>query len=177
MRIGSEAPKRRAHSLLRRDKPWSPTGHHHLEPSSATRHKRTGLGRNCWGPSASSGQCVGRRMTPSGSTPSRTSRHREIRSLRAKATIMVCECPERSRVGSETPHQGVVLLEHANSRHPFWAQGTRAVKAEETQAGGTTATARAPSGAAAGLFVGLYLRAPDILPPSILSMMQMAPVR
>jgi hypothetical protein len=24
MRIGSEAPKRRTHSLLRRDKPWSP---------------------------------------------------------------------------------------------------------------------------------------------------------
>ena len=42
MRIGSEAPKRRTHSLLRRDKPWSPSGHRHLEPSSATRHKRTG---------------------------------------------------------------------------------------------------------------------------------------
>jgi hypothetical protein len=42
MRIGSEAPRRRTHSLLRRDKPWSPSGHHHLEPSSATHHKRTG---------------------------------------------------------------------------------------------------------------------------------------
>ena len=42
MRIGSEAPKRRTHSLLRRDKPWSPSGQRHLEPSSATRHKRTG---------------------------------------------------------------------------------------------------------------------------------------
>src|SRR5262245_53016607 len=42
MRIGSEAPRQRTHSLLRRDKPWSPSGHHHLEPSSATHHKRTG---------------------------------------------------------------------------------------------------------------------------------------
>src|SRR6266699_3572488 len=41
-RIGSEAPKRRTHSLLRRDKPWSPSGQRHLEPSSETRHKRTG---------------------------------------------------------------------------------------------------------------------------------------
>src|SRR5271169_1574544 len=42
MRIGSEAPKRRTHSLLRRDKPWSPPGHRHLEPSLATRHEWTG---------------------------------------------------------------------------------------------------------------------------------------
>ena len=41
MRIGSEAPKRRTHSLLRRDKPWSPSGHRHLEPSLATRHEWT----------------------------------------------------------------------------------------------------------------------------------------
>jgi hypothetical protein len=32
------------------------------------------------------------------------------------------------------------------------------------------------SGAAAGLFAGPYLRAPDMLPQSILSMMQRAPV-
>jgi hypothetical protein len=32
-------------------------------------------------------------MTPSGTTPSRTSRHRAIRSLRAKATIMVLRVP------------------------------------------------------------------------------------
>ena len=34
----------------------------------ATRHKRTGLGRNCWEPSASSGQSAGRRMTTSSSS-------------------------------------------------------------------------------------------------------------
>jgi hypothetical protein len=36
IRIGSEAPRRRTHSLLRRDKPCSVSGHRRLEPSSAT---------------------------------------------------------------------------------------------------------------------------------------------
>jgi homoserine acetyltransferase len=31
-----------------------------------------GLGRNCWVPSATSVYCIGRRTTPSGTTPSRT---------------------------------------------------------------------------------------------------------
>jgi hypothetical protein len=38
--------------------------------------------------SASSNHCVGRKTTPSGTTPCRTNRHRAISSLRAKATIM-----------------------------------------------------------------------------------------
>src|SRR5215469_13136810 len=37
--------------------------------------------------------CAGRRTMPSGTTPSRTSRHKAIRSLRAKATIMVLRVP------------------------------------------------------------------------------------
>ena len=52
-----------------------------------------GPGRNCRVPSATSVHCAGRRTTPSGTTPSRTSRHRAIRSLRAKATIMVLRVP------------------------------------------------------------------------------------
>jgi hypothetical protein len=36
MRIGSEAPRRRTHSLLRRYKPSVYPGYRHLEPSSAT---------------------------------------------------------------------------------------------------------------------------------------------
>ena len=40
MRIGSEAPKRRTHSFSRHDSQGRP-GPRHLEPSSATRHKRT----------------------------------------------------------------------------------------------------------------------------------------
>jgi hypothetical protein len=61
-----------------------------------------GLGRNCRVPSACSVHSAGRRTIPSGTMPSRTSRHRAIRSLRAKATIMACECRGRSRCGLET---------------------------------------------------------------------------
>ena len=68
------------------------TGTRHLEPSSATvTSGRTGP--NCWVPSATSVYCAGRRTTPSGTTPSRTSRHKAIRSLRAKATIMSLRVP------------------------------------------------------------------------------------
>ena len=92
MRIGSEAPKRRTHSFPRHNShgtnrdppPRIVIG----DPSQAD-----GLGRNCWMPSASSVYCVGRRTTPSGTTPSRTSRHKAIKSLRAKATIMSLRVP------------------------------------------------------------------------------------
>ena len=43
--------------------------------------------------SASSVHCAARKTTPSGTMPSRTSRHRAISSLRAKATIMVFRVP------------------------------------------------------------------------------------
>jgi hypothetical protein len=52
-----------------------------------------GLGRNCQVSSATSVHCAGRKTTPSGTTPSRTSRHKAIRSLRARATIMVLRVP------------------------------------------------------------------------------------
>ena len=44
-------------------------------------------------PSASSVHCAARKTTPSGTMPSRTSRHRAISSLRAKATIMGFRVP------------------------------------------------------------------------------------
>lgn len=44
-------------------------------------------------PSASFVHCAGRKTTPSGTMPSRTSRHRAISSLRAKATIMGFRVP------------------------------------------------------------------------------------
>src|ERR1700737_3260327 len=92
MRIGSEAPKRRTHSFPRHNShgtnrdppPRIVIG----DPSQAD-----GLGRNCWVPSAPSFFRVGRRPTPSGTTPSRTSRHKAIKSLRAKATIMSLRVP------------------------------------------------------------------------------------
>lgn len=44
-------------------------------------------------PSASFVHCAGRKTTPSGTMPSRMSRHRAISSLRAKATIMGFRVP------------------------------------------------------------------------------------
>ena len=57
-------------------------------PSQAYRQ-----GRNCRMSSASSVHCAARKTTPSGTMPSRTSRHRAISSLRAKATIMGFRVP------------------------------------------------------------------------------------
>ena len=69
------------------------TGTRHLEPSSATRHKRTDWAETVGCLQQTSVYCVGRRTTPSGTTPSRTSRHKAIKSLRAKATIMSLRVP------------------------------------------------------------------------------------
>src|SRR5260370_36426697 len=79
MRIGSEAPRRRTHSPFRHESHGNTSGPRHLEPSSATPSQVDGLGRNCWVPSASSVHDAGRRTTPSGTTPSRTNRHKAIR--------------------------------------------------------------------------------------------------
>jgi hypothetical protein len=52
-----------------------------------------GQGRNCRGAFSVLRYCAGRKTTPSGTMPSRTSRHRAISSLRAKATIMGFRVP------------------------------------------------------------------------------------
>src|SRR6202040_3028097 len=92
MRIGSEAPKRRTHSFPRHNShgtnrdppPRIVIG----DPSQAD-----GLGRKFGVPSAPPVFGGGRKTAPSGTTPSRTSRHKAIKSLRAKATIMSWRVP------------------------------------------------------------------------------------
>ena len=69
------------------------SGLRHLEPSSATRHQRADRAETVGCPSVTSVHYAGRRTTPSGTTPSRTRRHRAISSLRARATIMVLRVP------------------------------------------------------------------------------------
>src|SRR3984893_69187 len=64
------------------------TSNHHRRPSQADGHSR-----NCRVSSVTSAHDTGRRTTPYGTPPSRTSRHRAIRSLRATATIMVLRAP------------------------------------------------------------------------------------
>src|SRR6516225_11070471 len=73
------------------------------------------LGRNFRVPAATSVHCAGRRTTPSGTTPSRTSHHKAIRSLRqghdhglARAAGVLGACTKPLR-------QGAVLLEHEKS--------------------------------------------------------------
>src|SRR6266550_3498074 len=80
-----------------------------------------GLGQNCWVPSASSGHCAGRRMTPSGTTPSRTSRHRAIRSLRAKATIMVLRVPRAFSVRARNHCAKALSFWNMRNRHAILA--------------------------------------------------------
>src|SRR3974377_2292169 len=79
IRIGSEAPKRRTHSSSRHESQGALPGFRHLEPSSApipSGRNRPKLSR-CL--STSFVHCAGRKTTPSGTTPSRTSRQRAIR--------------------------------------------------------------------------------------------------
>jgi hypothetical protein len=82
MRIGGEAPRRQAHSAQRHESQGfrgSPPPRIVIgDPCS------NGLSRNC-----RRARQAGRMTTPSGTTPSRTNRHRAIKSLRARATIMV----------------------------------------------------------------------------------------
>ena len=115
MRIGSEAPKRRTHSFPRHNSHGT-TGTRHLEPSSAIRHKRTDWAETVGCLQQPPLHCAGRKTTPSGTTPSRTSRHKAIRSLRAKATIMSLASTARVLgAGSKPLRQRAVLLEHEKS--------------------------------------------------------------
>jgi hypothetical protein len=71
------------------------------DPSQAN-----GLGQTCWVPSATSVHCAGRRTTPSGTTPSRTNRHKAIRSCAPRPLSWSCDCRGRSRCGLETTAPG-----------------------------------------------------------------------
>jgi hypothetical protein len=124
MRIGSEAPKRRTHSLLRRDKPWSPSGHRHLEPSSATHHKWTGWGktvgcfcvlRSLYG---TQNDAVGHHALPH-------ERHRAIRSLRAKGTIMVLRVPRAFSVRARNHCAKPLSFWNIRNRHANWIMPRR----------------------------------------------------
>ena len=92
-------------------------GIRHLEPSSASRHKRTDKTETVEVTSASSIHCAGRKTTPSGTTPSRTSRHRAIRSLRAKATIMVLRVPRAFSVRARNHCAKALFFWNMSNRH------------------------------------------------------------
>jgi hypothetical protein len=75
------------------------------------------LGRNCQVSSTTSVHCAGRSTTPSGTTPSRTSRHKAIRSLRAKATIMVLRVPRAFSVRARNHCAKALSFWNMRNRH------------------------------------------------------------
>ncbi len=81
------------------------------------RHKQTDKTETVEVLSASSIHCAGRKTTPSGTTPSRTSRHRAIRSLRAKATIMVLRVPRAFSVRARNHCAKALFFWNMSNRH------------------------------------------------------------
>src|SRR5208283_1702040 len=82
-----------------------------------SRHKCTDKAETVGVPLASSIHCVGRKTTPSGTTPSRTNRHRAIRSLRAKATIMVLRVPRAFSVRARNHCAKALFFWNMSNRH------------------------------------------------------------
>ena len=68
-------------------------------------------------PSASSVHCAARKTTPSGTMPSRTSRHRAISSLRAKATIMGFRVPRAFSVRDRNHFVKALVFWCRRNRH------------------------------------------------------------
>jgi hypothetical protein len=95
MRIGSEAPRRRAHSKPRLKDHSAISGCHHLGSSFAAQPyieaelQDALLGLHLC-------QTAGRSRRPADASPVVTSRHSAMRSLRASATIMVLCAPPRA---------------------------------------------------------------------------------
>ena len=98
VRIGGEAPRRRAHSKPRLE------GHVQYRVAvTSARHLRLGLDRRAnrrtsvvLGYRPASHCAVGRRSRPAGASPVVASRQSAMRSLRASATIMVLRVPPRA---------------------------------------------------------------------------------
>ena len=84
---------------------------------SASRHKRTDKAETVGVSSASSVHCATRKTTPSGTMPSRTSRHRAISSLRAKATIMGFRVPRAFSVRDRYHFVKALFLWCRRNRH------------------------------------------------------------
>ena len=89
------------------------------------RHKCMDKAETVGVPSASCVHCAGRKTTPSGTTPCRTSRHRAIRSLRAKATIMVLRVPRAFSVRARNHCAKALSFWNMRNRHANWIMPRR----------------------------------------------------
>ena len=88
-------------------------------PSHADKAETIGM------PSTFSVYCAGRITTPSGTTPSRTSRHRAISSLRAKATIMGFRVPRAFSVRERNHFVKALSFWCRRNRHANWIMPRR----------------------------------------------------
>ena len=88
-------------------------------PSLADKAETIGM------PSTFSVYCAGRITTPSGTTPSRTSRHRAISSLRAKATIMGFRVPRAFSVRERNHFVKALSFWCRRNRHANWIMPRR----------------------------------------------------
>ena len=86
------------------------------------------LGRNCQVPSASFVHGAGRRTIPSGTMPSRTRRQRAIRSLRAKATIIVLRVPRAFSVRARNHCAKELSFWNMRNRQASWITPRRTRK-------------------------------------------------
>jgi hypothetical protein len=121
MRIGGEAPKRRTHSSLRR----KPRNHVGTPPPRTVIGDPHALGRSWRVPSLSSVHYAERRTMPCGTMPSRTNCHRPIRSLRAKATIMVLRVPLAFSVPARNHCAQALVFWNIRKRHANWIMPRR----------------------------------------------------
>ena len=99
----------------------SATSNRHRRPITSGRTKPNLSG--CL--STSFVHCAGRKTTPSGTTPCRTSRHRAIKSLRAKATIMRLREPRAFSVRARNHCAKALSFWCRRNRHANWIMPCR----------------------------------------------------
>ena len=111
VRIGGEAPGRRAHSRRRLCGPCMMSDHRHLGSSSVSRPSNLG-GRRNWSFDFSfwaAAHAAGRRTTPSGGCLVVTSRHNAMSNFLANATIMVLRVLPRASAVRSRYHRASAL--------------------------------------------------------------------
>ena len=110
-------PRHKSHDTSR--DPATSNRHRRSVSSGRTRPETVGVS------SATSVHYTGRRTTPSGTTPSRTRRHKAIRSLRAKATIMVLRAPRAFSVRARNHRAKALSFWNMRNRHANWIMPRR----------------------------------------------------
>src|SRR5262245_1993518 len=115
MRIGGEAPRRRTHSRKRWQTPWPASGGRHLGSSSEADDIFVRFRETLPIPSHAA-----RNMTPPGTSPVVTRRHKAISSLRARATISVLRFLPALSVRVRYHWLNALFFWKSKKRHANW---------------------------------------------------------